>query len=211
MSNSQLPADLTVVVGRQFGSGGRRIGRRLAARLGLTYYDKEVLSEAAQRFGFSQTIFARYDEKRPSAIRSFLSNAFGVPDSYMQNAMSCESIYAAQSRVISELADEGGCVFVGRSADYILRHRPNLISIFLHAPAETRARELLKRGEVSSLADGLERARRLDRRREEYYNYFTGRQWGKADNYHLSVDTSVMDDDSIIDLILQYIAARYKQ
>ena len=133
MSNSQLPADLTVVVGRQFGSGGRRIGRRLAARLGLTYYDKEVLSEASQRFGFSQTIFARYDEKRPSAIRSFLSNAFGVPDSYMQNAMSCESIYAAQSRVISELADEGGCVFVGGSADYILRH---------HRPAMGQSRQL---------------------------------------------------------------------
>lgn len=199
---------MIVVVGRQFGSGGRKIGRRLADEFGLAYYDKEVLSEAAQRLGFSQDIFARYDERRPSAIRSLLTNAFGVPDSYVQNPMSSESIYAAQSRVISELAEEGGCVFVGRSADYILRHHPGMVSIFLHSPVERRASTLVERGDVDTLEHGIEMARKFDRKREEFYNYFTGRHWGQADNYHLSLDTSLLGEEATYEVIKTYLKAR---
>ncbi|MDE5663492.1 MAG: cytidylate kinase-like family protein [Muribaculaceae bacterium] len=208
MSNPRLLPPIVVVVGRQFGSGGRRLGKRLAAELGLAYYDKEVLTEAAQRRGFSRDIFASHDEKRPSPLRSMISHAFGVADSYQQSPMSCEAIYDAQSRVIKELAEEGGGVFVGRSADYILRDHPAMISIFLHAPAEHRAAALVKRGEVASLEKGIEMARHQDRKREEFYNYFTGRHWGRADNYHLSIDTSRLSDDAMLELIRTYLAQR---
>ena len=208
MSNTRLPADSIVVVGRQFGSGGRKIGRRLAEEFGLAYYDKEMLAEAARRLGFSEHVFARYDERPPSALRSWLSASFGVQDSFHQTPMSSEAIYAAQSRVINELADEGGAVFVGRSADYILRHRPHLASIFLHAPAEHRAQVLLERGEVESHEKGLELARKIDRNREDFYNYFTGRRWGHADNYHLTLDTSLLSDDAAYDVVRSWLLAR---
>ncbi|MDE6010412.1 MAG: cytidylate kinase-like family protein [Muribaculaceae bacterium] len=205
MSDTRLSSDLIVVVGRQFGSGGRKIGRMLADEFGLAYYDKEVLSEAAQRLGFSQEIFSRYDEKRPSAFRSLLSNTFGVQDSFHQTPMSHEAIYTAQGKVISELADEGGCVFVGRSADYILRHRPGLVSIFLHAPVEHRARMLVERGDEPDITHATEHARKIDRNREEFYNYYTGRHWGHADNYHLTLDTSLLGTEGTYSVIRTYI------
>ena len=196
MSNTRLPADSIVVVGRQFGSGGRKIGRRLAEEFGLAYYDKEMLAEAARRLGFSEHVFARYDERPPSALRSWLSASFGVQDSFHQTPMSSEAIYAAQSRVINELAD------------YILRHRPHLASIFLHAPAEHRAQVLLERGEVESHEKGIELARKIDRNREDFYNYFTGRRWGHADNYHLTLDTSLLSDDAAYDVVRSWLLAR---
>lgn len=210
MSITRLPSDSIVVVGRQFGSGGRKIGKMLAEEFDLSYYDKEVLAEAAKRLGFSKDIFAKHDERRPSALRSLLSNTFGVQDSFHQSPMSSEAIYTAQSKVINELADEGGCVFVGRSADYILRHRPNLVSVFLHAPIDHRAKNLLERGEVESIEKGKEMARKLDRNREEFYNYFTGRRWGHADNYHLTLDTSLVTVDEAYDIVKSFILARLK-
>ncbi|MDE6272463.1 MAG: cytidylate kinase-like family protein [Muribaculaceae bacterium] len=201
-------SDLIIVVGRQFGSGGRKIGKRLAEEFGLNYYDKEVLSEAARRFGYTPDIFARYDERRPSPLRSFLSNAFGVADSF-ESSMSSEGIYERQSRVIRQLAEEGGCVFVGRSADYILREHPGLVSVFLHSPIEKRAEAIVGRGDAPTLEKGIEIARRLDSERENFYNYFAGKGWGRADNYHLSLDSSLLGEKGTFDVIRTFIRNRF--
>ncbi|MDE6810816.1 MAG: cytidylate kinase-like family protein [Muribaculaceae bacterium] len=203
------PSDLIIVVGRQFGSGGRKIGKALAQHYGLEYYDKEVLSEAAGRFGLHPDIFARYDEKRPSPLRSLLSNAFGVAESY-ENSMSSESIYQRQSYVIRQLAEKKGCVFVGRSADYILRDHPNLVSIFLHAPLEHRAKAILERGDASTIEKAKEFAHKLDVERENFYNYYAGSGWGRADNYHLTLNSSKMSDEATLDVIKAYIDNRFK-
>lgn len=205
------PSDIVIVVGRQFGSGGRQLGRRLASEFGIGYYDKEVLSEAAKQFGYSPEIFARYDEKRPSALRSLLSHTFGVADSfYTQSSLSSENIYDRQSRVIRSLAENGGAVFVGRSADYILRDHPNLVSIFLHAPVEKRGEIIAKRGDAPDKESGIELARRFDRMREDFYNYFTGRNWGHADNYHLAIDASLFSDEDLVELVVGYIKRRFQ-
>lgn len=204
------PKDLIIVVGRQFGSGGRKIGKALAEAYGLEYYDKEVLSEAARKFGYHPDIFARYDEKRPSPLRSFFSNAFGVAESY-ENSMSSESIYERQSRVIRELAGRNGCVFVGRSADYILRDHPHLVSIFLHAPLEFRGKEIMSRGDAPTLEKGIELAKKLDDKRRGFYNYFTGKPWGHADNYHLSLDSSRLGHDGAMEVIRAFIDNHFKK
>ena len=208
MSMTRIPSDSIIVVGRQFGSGGRKIGRMLAEEFGLAYYDKEMLAEAARRLGFSEHIFAKYDERRPSALRTLLSNTFGVQDSFHQTPMSSESIYTAQGKIINDLADEGGAVFVGRSADYILRHRPNLVSVFLHSPIDHRAAQLVRRGEVESLDKGMEMARKLDKNREEFYNYFTGRHWGHASNYHLTLDTSLVKPEDAYKIVRDFVVAK---
>lgn len=204
-----IPSDLIIVVGRQFGSGGRRLGTALAREFGLEYYDKEVLSEAASQFGYTPDVFARYDEKRPSALRSLLSNTFGIAEAYDTSSLSSESIYNIQSQVIRKLASRSGCVFVGRSADYILRDHPHLVSIFLHAPVEKRVEAIIKRGDANSPERGEELARRFDRKREDFYNYFTGRAWGRSDNYHLSLDASLLDDDGVVRVIRAFIESRF--
>lgn len=208
----KLPSDLILVVGRQFGSGGRMLGKRLAEAYGLRYFDKEVLAHAAERFGFSQKIFARYDEKRPSVLRSLMTNAFGVQDAaYIPSPMSSESIYKAQSSVIRNLADEGGAVFVGRSADYILRHHPHLCSIFLHSDLERRAEVLLKRGDAESIEKARDIARYLDRKREDFYNYYTGRKWGHATNYDLTLDTTILGPEKAFEVISHYLEQRFAE
>lgn len=200
--------DLIIVVGRQFGSGGRKIGKALAEEYGLEYYDKEVLSEAARQFGYDPSLFARYDEKRPSPLRSLLSNAFGVADSF-ENSMSGEKIYERQSHVIRRLAEKKGCVFVGRSADYILRDHPRLISIFLHSPEEVRARTLVKRGDAPTIEKAIELVRKIDNSRENFYNYFKGKGWGRADNYHLTLDSSLLGEEGVLDVIRTFIRQRF--
>lgn len=199
-----------IVVGRQFGSGGRKLGHRIASALGLKYYDKEVLSESAKQFGYSPEIFAQYDEKRPSALRSLLSHTFGVADSfYTQSSLTSENIYDRQSRVIRALAEEDGGVFVGRSADYILRDYPRMLSIFLYAPLEWRGEQIMNRGDAPDKEKGMELAKKFDRMREDFYNYFTGRNWGHSDNYHLSIDSSLFDDDELAEIVLNIISKRF--
>lgn len=204
-----IPSDLIIVVGRQFGSGGRKIGKALAKEYDLEYYDKEVLSEAAGRFGINPEIFARYDEKRPSPLRSLLSNAFGIQESY-ENPMSSESIYQRQSHVIRQLAEKKGGVFVGRSADYILRDHPNLVSVFLHAPLDFRANAILNRGDAETLEMAREKAKKLDATRENFYNYFVGGGWGHADNYHLSLNSALLGEQATVEVIKTFIANRFK-
>lgn len=206
--SASKPLKPVIVVGRQFGSGGRNLGKMLAERFGLPYYDKEILSKTAERYGFSPEIFAKYDEKRPSPLRSFFTHSFGVPEVYTSSSMSGEKIYEAQGIVIRDLAEEHGGVFVGRSADYILRDYPDMLSIFLHAPIEKRAKVLVDRGDANTIEQGIELARKLDSNRENFYNYFTGRRWGHCDNYHLSLDASRLSPEQLLEVVCAYIAKK---
>lgn len=183
--------NFVIVIGRQYGAGGRRLGKRLAERLCVPYYDKELLSEAADFLGFSKEIFSRADEKKPSMLRSFLSFSYGATSEQDPlGTLSDERIYELQSRVIRKICEKGPCVIVGRTADYVMRDHPGLLSVFVHAPVDTRARAIVSRGEARTLSEAIDRARKHDRSRESYYNYFTNRRWGFADNYDLTVDSS---------------------
>lgn len=199
-----------VVIGREYGSGGREIGRLVAGRLGIPYYDRELLSEAARRHGLNADLFATADERRPSALRSLFECAYCVPDTYGPSALSREGIYKAQSDVIRSICAEGGAVIVGRTADYVMRDHPKLLSVFIHASDDTRAARIIARGEASDPREALELAHRRDRRREEYYNYFTGRRWGHASTYHLSFDASRLPTAAIAELIVRACAEKRK-
>lgn len=191
-----------IVIGRQYGSGGRSIGKFLADSLGIPYYDKSLLQEAAESMGISRRIFESRDEKRPSMLRSLLAYTYGSNGAQFDSAsLNSENLYRAQSMVIDEIAHRGSCVIVGRTADYILRSHPRLLSIFLHAPIEHRAANVAKRGESDDYEDAADMARRHDKNRQSYYNYYTNRNWGAADNYHLSIDTSIVSPDAILHLV----------
>lgn len=194
--------NFVIVIGRQFGAGGRRLGRELSERLGVPYYDKELLNKASERFGFRPEIFDKADEKRPSLLQALLSfNYHSAAGSYATSAMGSGEIYQAQSNVIRQIAEEGSCIIVGRTADYVLRDHPRMLSVFLHAEMEDRVRAILSRGDCKTESEAREMANRHDRMRQEYYTYFTGRNWGHASNYDLTLNTSRLDTEGAINII----------
>lgn len=201
--------DQVIVLGRQFGCGGREIGKALAERLGVPYYDKELLRSAARRSGFDEDIFSRTDECRPG-LKGVVMGLWSSPadGQYSVSAMSREGLYRAQSAVIADVAHAGPCVIVGRTADYVLRDMASMASIFLHAPVAYRAEKIVQRGECDNTDAAVELARRRDSMREQYYNYFTGRRWGYADNYHLCIDSSSMTTAETVQLMIHYLEHR---
>ena len=195
--------NFVIVIGREFGSGGRFIGKLIANRLGIDYYDSELLEKAAKSEGISPAIFKAHDEKRPSILKALLQGAYGIADNFHTVPISGEQTYQVQSKVIRDLTKKGSCVIVGRNADFVLRDHPRLLSVFLHSPIEKRARRIVDRGEAITLEEAIDKARQHDKRRESYYNYFTGeKRWGVASNYHLSLDTSFLKPEKIVDIIL---------
>ncbi len=199
-----------IVIGRQYGGTGRKTGRAIAHLLGIPYYDKEIINKVAASYGYDPEILHRADEKKPSPFRSMLLGKYGVMDMYATSPLSREALYEAQSDVIRQICQEGSCVIVGRTADYIMREHPGLVSVFIHAPREWRAQNLVKRGEASSIQEALVKIKKADGDREGYYNYFTGRNWGVADNYHLTLDASLLDQEDMVNLIADYVKKHKK-
>lgn len=197
-----------IVIGRSFGAGGIAIGRALSIRLGIPVYDKELLKTSAEEFGFKKEIFERTDEKRPSLLRRLVTQSYGVQENFVAVPCNAENLYEAQSRVIRAIAKQEPCIIIGRTADYILRDFPGLVSIFIHAPLAYRAHRIVERGDASSDIDAIELAKRRDKSRQEYYNYFTGRQWGLATNYDLTLNASLLTIDGAAQLIADYIGLK---
>ena len=195
--------NFVIVIGRQFGSGGRTIGKLLAERLGVAYYDTELLRMAAQREGVRADVFKDLDEKKPSVLKALVQGAYGIADNFHSIPLSGVNAYNIQCKVIKDICNKESCVIVGRNADYIMRNHPRLLSIFLHAPIDYRINKILERREALSREEALDLAQKHDRRRESYYNFYRGeKKWGMADNYHLCIDTSRFDTEALVNLIL---------
>ena len=202
-------SEYIIVIGRQFGCGARKLGTALAEKLGIPYYDKELLSHAAQKCGMRPEIFAQTDECRPSLLRSMTEVFFGLgSECFSRSSMSPDSIYEMQSKVIRDICAKGPCIIVGRTADYVARDLPNIASIFLHAPIDYRTKTICSRGDSDCQARAAELARRRDHDRENYYNYYTGRQWGAASNYDLCLDCSSLPLDNAVELIIKWLESR---
>ena len=195
-----------IVIGRQFGSGGQELGKLLSEKLGIAYYDKNLLYEVAEKYGYNKSVFDNADERKPSFFRSILSMTYGATyTDTMGNYLCNERLYDAQSKIIRQLASENDCIFVGRTADYITRDFPNLISIFLHSDLSDRAKRICCRCDCQDINNAIELAKKQDKLREEYYNYFTGRNWGNATNYDMSFNTSKLSIAEIANIIINYL------
>ncbi len=214
MSEEEKKQNVVVTIGRQFGSGGRELGRKLADRLGARDYDKELLREAARRAGMSEEFFERRDERFPSFINGVFSFAFGY------NSVNCysgstsisdDSIYRAQSDFIHSLADGEDCVIVGRTADYVLRDHPRVVNVFVHAPEDVCVERIMRRGEpdMPTPEKAKAKARRINKLRANYYNFYTDKTWGAASSYDLTFDTSKLPMDDIVEMIVEYISRRF--
>lgn len=204
--------NLVITIGRQFGSGGRELGRKIADLLGISYYDKELLSHAATDAGLSQEFVENNDERFPRFISSAMSFSMGFSAmSWYQHptSISGDSIYETQAQVIRQLAASGPCVIVGRSADYVLRDHPFVVNIFVHAPADACIDRIISRSDISSRSKANTLRERTNRLRANYYNFYTDKRWGDAASYDLCFDTSVMSTDDIARIVARYVALRF--
>lgn len=194
--------DLAIVIGREYGSGGRAVGRALADTLGVPFYDRRLIAEAAGSMGYRVELCSRLDECKPSPLRSFLTLSLGAfaaePSGYSQQ----ERIYCGQAAAIRDIASRGGCVIMGRTADYVLREHTGLLSVFLCADMVDRVGRIRRADPSLSEQGARDAALRCDRRRAEYYNYFTGRRWGVASTYDICLNTSRTGEDGAVSLIL---------
>ena len=184
---------IIINVGRQLGAGGQEIGRLLAKHFNAKYYDRELLNLAAKESGFSEEFFKRNDERK-GFLRSFLhlpyGNSIGSANFY-QNNFSQEGLFKFQSDAIRKAAQEGSCVFLGRCADYVLRDFPNVVNIFITASLDFRVGIVSERKGISR-EQALKIIEQKEKKRAEYYNYYTGKQWGMATSYDLCIDASLL-------------------
>ena len=187
-------------IGRSFGSGGGTIGQAIGKKLGIPFYDNELISRAAEESGYSKNIFAGEEKRSLFSVSSFFaSSRFSYMDSGYVND---DVMFNIQSEVIRGIADKGDAVFIGRCADYILRDR-KCLNVFICAPEEFRIQRLMKEGNLTE--DEAEKLmHKKDRTRETYYNYYTFGAWGQAANYNLCVDSSVLGMEGSADFIIDF-------
>ena len=202
--------NVVITIGRQFGSGGRYVGRLLAEKLGVPFYDKELLSEAAKNSGICEEILEEHDEKPTRSL--LFSLVTGVQSHMSSGAFYMDmplnhKIFLAQFDAIRRIAGEGSCVIVGRCADYVLRENPDAVSIFVKGDMESKiARAVKYYGIEEDKAE--ERIRKADKQRASYYNYYATATWGDVDNYDLVVDTGVLGVEGAVELIAKFLELR---
>lgn len=202
-----------ITIGRQFGSGGRELGRMLSERLGIEYYDKKLLAEAASASGLSPETIERHDERVPNLLGSSVgfSMGYGQMPWYNGAVVMSDSINNSMSDVIMRLADTHPCVIVGRSADFVLRdHDTPLVSLFVHAPIEERVKRIVGRLDKEDAGAARTLAHKTDKLRAAYYNFYTDRKWGDSATYDLTFDSSKLAMADICDLVAEYIRRRFR-
>lgn len=198
-----------ITIGRQFGSGGREIGEKLANHFGIKYYDKELLTRAAKESGFCEEMMHNHDE-RPT--NSFLYNlvmdtySFGYNSSAFVDMPISHKVFLAQFDTIKKIADEGPCVIVGRCADYALSEYKNCLHIFIHADEQSKIKHIMdKYDDVTTEQKARDMMIKKDKQRQSYYNYYSSKKWGRADSYDLSINSSILGEDGTVRFLIQYI------
>ena len=196
-----------ITIGRQFGSGGRAIGQKLAEKLNIPFYDKELISMAAKESGIHPEVFKNVDETAANSLLYSLSmgmDSFGNGPLAMGDLPINDKLYILQHQIIKDLAQEGPCVFVGRCADYVLKDNPHCINIFIHADMEYRKKRAV-------VVHNIEERRaeiiinKTDKTRANYYSFYSGQKWGVTQNYDLCINSAKLSDEQIVDLICTYV------
>ncbi|MCD8073589.1 MAG: cytidylate kinase-like family protein [Lachnospiraceae bacterium] len=196
---------VVVTIGRQFGSGGHEIGEKLAKKLGIKFYDKELIKVIAKQSGLCEKVLESYDEKPTnSLLYSIVMDVY--PSAMYTGPTLDQQIYQANYDAIKQLGEES-CVIVGRCADYILRDMPELVSVFVHANSDFRAERI---AEEYQLPDAKVRDMlvKTDKKRASYYNFQSEKKWGAASSYNLCIESSSIGIEGSVELIENYIRHR---
>lgn len=197
-----------ITIAREYGSGGKTIGKRLAEELGVAYYDRELLRLASDESGINEQLFAGADEKLRSTLlfktaKGAYTGELIPPES--DDFVSNQNLFNFQAKVIRELAEKESCVIIGRCADYILKDMDNVLRIYVHAPFDFCVREAKRLHPSMGDEEVARYVRKTNRRRADYYQYYTGRNWKNADNYDLCLNSSALTWEQCIALVKAYL------
>ena len=192
-----MDRQLIISVGREFGSGGRTIGREVARQLGIKCYDSELIEKIAEESGLARDYIA--DKGEYAAHSNWFANAFAASRSY--SGMSTQDyLWTVQRKIILDLAEKESCVIVGRCADYILQDRNDCLRVFIHADMQKRAERIVKvYGETDESPE--KRLADKDKRRKAYYRFYTDMEWGRSQHYHLCLDSGELGLNKCADVI----------
>ena len=193
----QVGEGYAICIGRSYGSGGYRLAKRLHERLEVPLYDKELLDKAAEDSHIRRELFEQADEQNGYEMPLVLSGTLGMPNAF-----------SIQAETIQKLGSKGSAIFVGRCADYLLREHKQLLTIFVTDDLERRAEVVQKRLNLDSLEEATREAERVDKSRRDYYNYYTSKHWGRADNYDLCLKLSAIGIDYAVEMIIGIIRER---
>lgn len=199
-----------ITIGRQYGSGGREIGEKLAVSLGIKCFDNELLDRAAKESGICQELFENHDEK---PTNSFLYSL--VMDTYSMGYASAalsgmpinHKVFLAQFNAIKKIAEEGPCVMVGRCADYALEENPNRVSVFIYADLDKRIRRIAGKYNFTD-AKAKDVIQKTDKQRASYYNYYTNKRWGDISSYDLCINSGILGIDGTVEQIRHFVEKR---
>ena len=179
-----------ITISRQFGSGGRSIGKMLSERLGIPFYDKELIELASKESGIDERIFRSEGEEtgRFYQVLGAIGFALGSPAGGIYEYSLNDELFLAQSSIIEQLAEKGPCILIGRCADYVLEDRDDVLNVFICADLKSRLARVIDEYHVEDADEGM--LKKVDKRRSNYYQYYTDRVWGRADNYDLCINTT---------------------
>lgn len=199
--------NVVITIARGYGSGGKTIGKMLAAELGIDYYDRELLKMASDESGINEYLFNKADEKLKSTLlfkiaRKVYSGELISPDS--DDFVSNDNLFNYQAKVIKELAENESCVIVGRCADFVLKDYKHVIKIFVHAPFESCVNTVIDMFGITR-KEAEKKILTTDKHRSEYYKYYTGRDWDNAGNYDLCLNTDDLSYEKCVEIIKDFI------
>ncbi len=197
-------ANKIITVSRQYGSGGREVGQKLAEALGVEFFDNKLLETAAENSGIHHSHFVENDEKRSNSFLYLLSTTYsqgGVPFD--------DTLFFAQLEAIQKIASEQSCVIIGRCADYALRDFSNVLNVFISAPFEARVKRAV---EVYGIAEkhAADYVKRIDKQRTSYYNYYADKRWGQPQNYQICLDSSALGIDKTAEFLKSFAEEFYR-
>ena len=200
-----------IAIGRQYGSGGREIGELLSDMMGIPFFDRELVAIAAEKSGVSKDIYSHIDETATNSLLYALSTGAYTLSSHFTTVNDLplnDKLYIIQTNLIKDIVKENGsCVIVGRCADYILKDDPRCVSVFIHAPLKDRIKRIMEKENISAAA-AESRIIKTDKKRANYYNFYTNREWGNIDNYELCINSAALGKQKTAELILEYIKKR---
>ena len=197
---------LIITIARQYGSGGREIGEKVAKILGIPLYDRELIADVASRGNLNEEIIKKADESAANSLLYTLamgSNVLGTTMHFGYKMPLNDKLFILQSEVIKEYAAEGSCVVIGRCADYVLRNEPNLLRLFIYGDLDHRQARVLERHPELKSSQVIDVIAKTDKRRSSYYNFYTGNKWGKYDNYDIAINSSTLGINGTAELIVE--------
>ncbi len=193
-----------ITIARQYGSGGREIGEKVAKKLGIPLYDKELITDAANKGQLDEKVIKIADESAANSLLYTLamgSNVLGTTMQFGYKMPLNDKLFILQSEAIKDYAKAGSCVIIGRCADYVLRDESHVLRIFIYGDIEHREARITERHPELKPGQIIDVINKTDKRRASYYNFYTGNKWGKYDNYDMAINSSTLGIDGTADVI----------